>query len=137
VTDLPLVKKRLAIIDGCLADLRSIVDLAQIATDVRTERFAEHTLQLAIQAALDIAAHIVSDDHLGEPTSNRDLFAILGRHAWIPPELVAPLSDMASFRNVLVHGYADVDVGIVKEAVEFHLDELDRFVAAIRARLPR
>lgn len=30
-------------------------------TDVREQRFATHTLQLAIQTALDVASHIVSD----------------------------------------------------------------------------
>ena len=55
----------------------------QIATDVREERFVEHTLQLAIQAALDVASHIVSDKRLGEPNTNGELFDLLLAGGWI------------------------------------------------------
>ncbi len=42
---------------------------------------------------------------------------------------------MAGFRNILVHGYAEVNPRIVRNVVEHHLGELEAFVAAIRARL--
>ncbi len=44
-----------------------------MASDLREQRFVEHTLQIAIQAALDVASHIVSDRRLGEPRTNREL----------------------------------------------------------------
>ena len=37
--------------------------------------------------------------------------------------------------NVVVHGYADVDVRIVRDVLTNRLDDLTAFVAAIRARL--
>jgi len=43
---------------------------------------------------------------------------------------------MAKFRNVLVHGYVDVDPAIVRDVVENRLGDLEAFVSAIRARLP-
>ena len=95
----------------------------------------EHTLQVAIQAALDVASHIVSDERLGEPQTNRDLFDLLARAAWIDTRLAEPLKNMAGFRNILVHGYADVDLGVVRSVLELHLDDLATFVAAIRPRL--
>ena len=103
---------------------------------MRTERFAEHTLQIAIQAALDVAAHIVGDDALGEPASNRDLFTLIARHGWVPQADIPTLSAMAGFRNLIVHGYADVDTAVVRAVVEENLDDLEAFVAAIRAHLP-
>ncbi len=42
---------------------------------------------------------------------------------------------MAGIRNILVHGYATVDLGIVREVIENHLADLDDFVAVVRARL--
>ena len=47
----------------------------------------------------------------------------------------APLRAIAGFRNVLVHGYVDVDRAVVRDVVVNHLDDLLTFVAAIRARL--
>ena len=58
------------------------------------------TLQIAIQAALDIASHIVSDQRLGEPESNRELLQKLADSGWVAPQLIAPMRDMAGFRNV-------------------------------------
>lgn len=104
----------------------------RIEVDVRELRFVEHTLQIAVQAALDVASHIVSDDRLGEPRSNRELFELLGRHERLAPGLARRLGDMASLRDVLAHGYADVDPAIVRDVVEHHLGDLDELVAAVR-----
>jgi uncharacterized protein YutE (UPF0331/DUF86 family) len=42
---------------------------------------------------------------------------------------------MSGFRNVLVPGYDDVNLDIVRDIVETRLADLERFIAAIRARL--
>lgn len=135
MTDADLVAKKLALIETYVSELRSLARPAEIASDVREERFVEHTLQLAIQAALDVASHVASRERLGEPSTNRQLFEILARRGWLPVELSLPLRDMASFRNVLVHGYAAVDPRIVRDVVENRLDDLLAFVAEIRRRL--
>jgi len=135
VTDRELIAKKLALIETCVQQLRQLARPAAIATDVREERFVEHTLQIAIQAALDVASHIVSDERLGEPRTNRELFDLLERQAWVGPEQAATMRRMVGFRNLLVHGYEIVDVRIVVEIVEHRLDDLLGFVAAIRTRL--
>jgi uncharacterized protein YutE (UPF0331/DUF86 family) len=104
-------------------------------SDVREERFVLHTLQIAIQAALDIASHIVSDAHLGEPRTNRELFERLTRAGRLPEPLGARLGAMAGFRNLLVHGYDEVDLAIVRDVLEHHLGDLDAFVVTVRAQL--
>jgi uncharacterized protein YutE (UPF0331/DUF86 family) len=136
VTDSELVAKKLGLIEAYVHDLRTLGRPADLATDIREQRFTLHTLQLAAQAALDVASHIVSDDHLGEPETSRDLFGLLARHGWIDADLAARLEDMAGFRNVLVHGYADVDLGIVEDVLRHRLDDLLALVQAIRPRLP-
>jgi uncharacterized protein YutE (UPF0331/DUF86 family) len=137
MTDAALVEKKLAQIESYVADLRRLARPAEISRDVREERFVEHTLQLAIQAALDIASHVVSDDRLGEPATNRDLFEILRRAGHLPDVLATTLANMAGFRNLLVHGYDTVDLAIVRDAVEHRLDDLLAFVIAMRALTQR
>lgn len=66
MTDPELIAKRLAFIETLLRELREQGRPEHIEADVRERRFTEHTLQLAIQAALDVASHIVSDERLGE-----------------------------------------------------------------------
>lgn len=51
------------------------------------------------------------------------------------PELAATMRRITGFRNVLVHGYDDIDLAIVRDAVEHRLDDLLEFVAVIRRRL--
>ncbi|HEX4961305.1 MAG TPA: DUF86 domain-containing protein [Thermoanaerobaculia bacterium] len=135
MTDRELVAKKLALIETCVHDLRTLARPEEMKQDVREERFIEHTLQIAIQAALDVAAHIVADESLGEPRTNRDLFDLLERHGWLSGELANELRQMVGFRNVLVHGYGDVDLEIVEEIVRHHVGDLLRFVAAIRGKV--
>ena len=130
--DSDLVAKKLALIETCVQQLRTLARPEKIRADIREQRFVEHTLQIAIQSALDVASHIVSDERLGEPETNRDLFDLLVKARRLPEGLASSLRDMAGFRNVLVHGYQEVDLGIVQDVLEHHLDDLLRFVSAVR-----
>ncbi len=132
MNDPELVAKKLAQIETFVAQLRELADPAKIETDIREARFVEHTLQIAIQAALDVASHIVSDARLGEPESSRDLFRLIESRGWISAELSATLQAMTGFRNLLVHGYGEVDLRIVRDVIENRLDDLLDFVRAIR-----
>lgn len=137
MTDPDLIAKKLARIETCVRELRTLSHPERIGADLREERFIEHTLQIAIQAAIDVAAHVVSDERLGEPATLREHFDLLARAGWISPALVEALHDMAGFRNVLVHGYEEVDLAIVRDVVEHHLEDLLAFVAAMRERIGR
>ena len=134
MTDRALVDKKLATIVSAVSDLRRLARVDLIRHDVREERFVEHTLQLAIQAALDVASHVVSDESLGEPQTNRHLFDLLARAGWLDAALAERLSRMAGFRNVLVHGYDDVDLAVVEDIVRQRLDDLLQFVTAVSQR---
>ena len=136
MTDPELIAKKLALIETSVRELQTLARTEEIASDIREQRFVEHTLQIAIQAALDAASHVVSDDRLGEPVSYRELFDLLEKADYIPADLARELERMAGFRNVLVHGYDDVDVAIVRDIVDNRLSDLLRFVDCIRARLP-
>jgi uncharacterized protein YutE (UPF0331/DUF86 family) len=134
VTDPELLRKRLALIETCVQELRTLARPSELVRDIKEARFIEHTLQIAIQAALDAASHIVSDGRLGEPRTNRELFDLLERHGWIESGLANTLRRMAGFRNILVHGYDDVDLQVVEDIVSNRLEDLLDFVRAIRSR---
>ncbi len=136
MTDVDLVRKKLALIETLVKELRTLARPERIEHDVREERFVEHTLQIAIQATLDVASHIVSSERLGEPRTHRALFDLLERHDWISEELSRSLRDAAGFRNLLVHQYGEVQVHIVREVAEHRLDDFLRFAASVRARIP-
>jgi uncharacterized protein YutE (UPF0331/DUF86 family) len=135
MTDPGLLAKKLAFIETCIRELRTLARPDALESDVRERRFVEHTLQIAIQACQDIASHIVSDERLGEPRTNQELMELLVRGGWLVPELGSRLRRAIGFRNVVVHGYASVDMDIMRDVLARGLDDLANFVVAIRARL--
>jgi len=135
MTDADLVKKKLALIETYVRELQTLANPSRIEDDLREERFVEHTLQIAIQAALDVASHVASDERWEEPRTNQELFELFARHGWLDEALTRSLRAAVGFRNVLVHGYASVDRTIVRDILENHLEDLTAFVSAVRLRL--
>ncbi len=135
MTDIQLIEKKLAFIETCIRELKDLARPDQIETDTREERFVAYTLQIAIQAALDIASHIVSDLRLGEPETNRQMFDRLLSAGWLSSELTETMYRMSGFRNIVVHGYQTVNTKILRDIVENRLDDLLQFVRTIRERL--
>ena len=135
MTDAELILKKLAFIETCLAELRSLARPERLAADVKERRFVEHTLQICIQAAQDIASHIVSDQRLGEPSTNLALFDLLTQAGWLGEQTAKVLRAAVGFRNVLVHGYTVVNVDVVRDVLEEHLTDIEQFVKEIRAKL--
>ena len=135
MTNRDLLEKKLAFIETCVRELRELAKPEMIAKDIREERFIAHTLQIAIQAARDIASHIISDLRLGEPSTNRDLFELLRKNSWLDQQLAETMSAAIGFRNIIVHGYEIVDLEVMKNIVETNLDDLLSFVDNIRQKL--
>ncbi len=78
---------------------------------------------------------MVSDERLGEPRTNRELFDLLAAAGWLSPDLAATMRRMVGFRNVVVHGYTAVDPAILRDVLEHHLGDLVEFVDSARRRL--
>lgn len=135
MTDVDLVRKKLAFIETCVQELRDLARPEQIEFDVRERRFVEHTLQICIQALQDVASHIVSDERLGEPQSNSDLFRLLASRGWLDGDLADAARSAVGFRNVLVHGYAVVNLAVVRDVLENRLVDFERFVEVIRKKV--
>lgn len=89
MTDTELLFKKLAFIETCLHELRTLARPDQIAADVKERRFVEHTVQVCIQAVQDVASHIVSDQRLGEPRTNQELFELLRNAGWLMPGILS------------------------------------------------
>lgn len=83
-----------------------------------------------IEGCLDVAQHIAASEKLGVPDSNADAIRLLGRHDIIAGDLADTLARAAGFRNVLVHGYADVDDDVVVDRLGT-LDDFSDFVVQV------
>jgi uncharacterized protein YutE (UPF0331/DUF86 family) len=129
-----------------IADLETYeAQIAQYATitaqeyrdDWKIQRIVERTLQMMIEACVDIANHIVSDKGMRPPTSYADIFAVLREHAVIDAGLSDVMERMTKFRNVVVHQYDGVDAEIVIGILKSHLGDFSRFRDAVLAYLKK
>lgn len=89
----------------------------ELSEDVILRSAVERNLQVAIQSLLDIGTHIIAEMGFELPDENKDIFRILGDEGILPTEFADRIKGMAGFRNILVHGYIDVDF----EKVYHHL----------------
>jgi uncharacterized protein YutE (UPF0331/DUF86 family) len=110
-------------------------DLATFKADVDRQDAIGMSLLVAIQDALDIALHMASDEGWGIPASYAESFAMLARNGVIDAALATSLSNMAALRNRLAHGYGTADMDRIWAELPNGLDALDRFAAAIAARM--
>lgn len=132
MVDVESINARLERLDELLQELEAIRGGGRemYMAERRTRLAAEHALQLAIQSCLDIGAHLISELGLASPADYRAVFDHL-RPAGLDPELAERLAAAAGMRNILVHGYLDVDDEIVWNALA-HLDDLRNFATTAR-----
>ena len=110
------------------------VDRATFVAERDTHHLAERYLHLAIEAALDIANHVIADRGYEAPETYRDAFAILSQQGVLDAALAQRLQVWAGFRNVLVHAYLAIDHGISWDAIQNDLNDL-RALARVASEL--
>jgi len=96
----------------------------------------ERGLQLCAQNSLDMATHLAASAGRDVP----DYATAIDRLAELdilPTEFAARFRAVAGFRNVVVHGYLDVDVAIVHRLLNEHLDDFSMFAGFVNNFLNR
>lgn len=89
---------------------------------------AERDFQVAIQAAIDIGAILLSAQAVTVPNSYKALLLALGDMGVLPSDFAQKIAPMAQFRNVLVHLYLEVDVRKVYQYIQYNLEDIELFV---------
>ena len=84
-------------------------------------------MQRACEQCIDLANHTIKIRKLGLPKESRESFRLLTRNDIIPRGLADNLGSMVGFRNTLVHQYQDIDIQLMIDVIENHLDDLIDF----------
>ncbi len=132
MVDRDLLLRKLADLDLYLSQVSEYrgVSVEQYRQDWKTQRIVERTLQMAIEACVDIATHVIADRGLRVPATYAEPFEVLGEAGLLGPGMQEAMVRMAKFRNVIVHEYTRVDPGIVIRIRREHLDDLAQFRTA-------
>ncbi|MBS3897964.1 MAG: DUF86 domain-containing protein [Dethiobacter sp.] len=133
MVDKEILKSRLTLLAEYISDLEDVseITLNEFLKDKVKRRFVERTLQLAIEACLDIGSHLISDLQLREPEKNRDIFIILVENDILAEQARENFVAMAGFRNIIVHDYARLDPEIVYLSLQWGISDLKYFVRTI------
>jgi uncharacterized protein YutE (UPF0331/DUF86 family) len=83
---------------------------------------------------VDVCRHVIGSEGLRAANDFADSFVVLGERGWLSADLVPDLQDMARFRNLLVHGYADVDDKRVGQILRTRLGDIRSFRREIATR---
>ena len=134
-----LLERILGDIKANVRDLRNAKDITWevYKTDKRARRFIERTLHILIEACIDVAQHIISDNKFREPASYRDTFTVLAEQGILKKEELPKFENIASFRNLIVHYYERVDDEVVYGVLKENLSDFDLYVERITEYLKR
>jgi uncharacterized protein YutE (UPF0331/DUF86 family) len=127
-----VVLNKISVIERCK---KRILDVY----DQKPENLKDYTkqdsiilnIQRACEACIDLAMHIVVQKRLGLPQTSRDAFDMLETSSIIDEEIAKRLKAMVGFRNIAVHDYQTLNLNILEQIVEKHLEDFTDFTKQI------
>ena len=127
-----VVLNKISVIERCK---KRIIDVY----DQKPENLKDYTkedsiilnIQRACEACIDLAMHIVAQERLGLPQTSQDAFDMLKSSSIIDEEIAKRLKAMVGFRNIAVHDYQTINLNILEQIVEKHLEDFTDFTKQI------
>ena len=132
MVDVRRVRRLLQRVEQDLSYLRQRARLSrsEIIGDVDRLSAIKYVFVTAIEGCLSVAQHLCASEGWGPPESNAAAMRLLGREGVLTGPLAESMGRAVGFRNVLVHGYVDVDDEAVVDSLE-RLSDLEAFVRAV------
>ncbi len=132
-TDPAVLAERLAAVERHL--LRVSDQLPVLSQDLRPSTAASDAVVLhlwqAVQITIDLAVSWSVRAGLGAPPTYGEAFRRLAQHGLLEDELTGRLVRAVGFRNLVVHGYADLDLRRVHEAARTGPADVRAFAAQL------
>lgn len=132
-----LVRRHLAALDRAVQQLRLHSGRSQEALGNLDEAWAvERGLHICVQNCLDVATHLAAAAGRDVPdyATAIDRLAEIGA---LPGDFARRFRGVAGFRNVLVHGYLELDPALVHGALNERLEDFRTFAAHVERYLDR
>ena len=133
--DKDLIQGKIDIIERNLNFLSNYKDMSEeeFVNSYKDVQAVKFSLFEIIESCIDVASHIISAKGYERAENYAEMFEILGKKEIIESKLSKNLSDMARFRNVLIHAYAKVDNSKVLTYIKDELIDVENFVKILLA----
>ena len=127
------VQKLISSMREAIAILNEIrlMDQSEFLNDIHRQSSAKYNFIVAIEAAIDLANHLISKKGFRAPEDYGDTFQVLAEADVIAKDFSMELVKMARFRNRLVHLYWDVDIGEISRILQTRLDDFEKYISQI------
>lgn len=119
-------------IDQYLKEIEEIMpsSSAGYSTDLMRKRALERLIQITVEAVMDVSAILVKEMRLGLPYEEEDFLDKISGTV-LSPGLVRKLREMKGFRNILVHGYSQIDDERVYEILDSDMGDVIEFKESV------
>lgn len=127
-----VLARKVEIISETVRKIRGLpgITIRTLDEDYFLKRGIERSLQISIEAILDIAHRLIS--LLGQPPASTGSKALEALESLGVIRDASSYKKMIQFRNLVVHRYDTVDNAVLLDILRNHLDDFDRFVGEIR-----
>ena len=135
--DSDVIAAKLESLRRCVERVRSRTpeSAAELISDYDAQDIICLNLERAVQACVDIAAHILSDGECPMPESMAGTFDALERQGTLTRDLAERMRRAVGFRNISVHAYQALDWEIVFAIATGRLGDFVEFGRAVEAAL--
>lgn len=120
-----------------VSELRRAVGRLDSLRGIKSEAFlsdpdkigsAKYNFVIAIEAAIDICNHIISQNGFRTPEDYADTFQVLAEQGAFDKDFCRTLKEMARFRNRLIHLYWEVDDESIYEILQTRLGDFKKYL---------
>ena len=106
------------------------VSLEQFKSDWGLQKIVERSLQVMIKVMIDSAERIIAQKGITPQKTAADTLKKLRELGIIQSD--DAYSKMVRFRNLVVHQYASIELGILYSIVQNNLDDFKKFIDEIK-----
>ena len=132
-----VIERKLDSIRTNLTDVRSLIDkgIESYVKNGLDRKVMERSLQLVIEAAVDINLHVLRERFELVPDDSTKSFGMMAQNGILSIELAEALAPSVGLRNRIVHEYDVLDAEKVFLGAEKALKLFPRYTAAILSLL--
>ncbi len=128
-----LLEKKIDSILRCLERINSRVPSTKeaFAEDLDAQDIIVLNLTRAVQLSVDLAMHICTTTQSATPQTMGEAFEVLRQIRALTPEVTDKMKKAVGFRNIAVHNYDEIDIGIAYTIAKEHTQDFVEYIKQI------